>query len=65
MLVNMMLSDIAKVCGGELLGNDCIVSDVKTDSRQDLINSLFVIRTSSFMSLFVVHNACFLTVTSI
>lgn len=42
MLVGVKLSDIALICGGELLGEDSVVSSVKTDTREDLTGALFI-----------------------
>ncbi|TDO99044.1 UDP-N-acetylmuramoyl-tripeptide--D-alanyl-D-alanine ligase [Marinomonas balearica] len=42
MLKKLKLSHIANLCGGVLFGEDCVVSDVSTDSREDLSGKLFV-----------------------
>ena len=42
MLINLTLSDIATIVGGRLIGDDAVVSEVSTDSRDDLCGKLFV-----------------------
>ena len=42
MLVNLALSDIAHACGGELVGNDCEINAVVTDTRQITPGCIFV-----------------------
>ena len=37
-----MLSQLAEWCEGRLLGADCAISHVSTDSRKELNNTLFV-----------------------
>lgn len=49
MLVELKLSDVAHICEGQLFGCDGVLSDVKTDTRADLKNALFVaIKGDSF-----------------
>lgn len=42
MLINLLLSDIANACNGQLIGSDLVVSSVTTDTRNILPQSLFV-----------------------
>lgn len=42
MLAKLTLVEIAHICGGELLGADTVINEVKTDSRVDLGNALFL-----------------------
>lgn len=42
MLINLTLSDIAQACGGELVGEDCTLSAVVTDTRKITSGCVFV-----------------------
>ncbi|MGO2234824.1 UDP-N-acetylmuramoyl-tripeptide--D-alanyl-D-alanine ligase [Marinomonas sp. UCMA 3892] len=42
MLINLTLSDIAKACDGELIGEDCSLNAVVTDTRKIVSGCLFV-----------------------
>lgn len=42
MLINLTLSDIAKACNGELIGEDCSLNAVVTDTRKIVSGCLFV-----------------------
>lgn len=49
MLVELRLSDIARICGGQLIGQDAELTQVLTDTRADLKGALFVaIKGDSF-----------------
>ncbi|KJZ09940.1 UDP-N-acetylmuramoylalanyl-D-glutamate--2,6-diaminopimelate ligase [Marinomonas sp. S3726] len=49
MLVELTLSDVARICGGQLLGQDLPFNGVKTDTRDVLEGALFVaIKGDSF-----------------
>lgn len=42
MLINLTLLDVANACGGELVGENCVLSAVVTDTRKILSGCLFV-----------------------
>ncbi|NLQ18480.1 UDP-N-acetylmuramoyl-tripeptide--D-alanyl-D-alanine ligase [Marinomonas sp. M1K-6] len=42
MLINLTLSAIAQACDGELIGQDCVVSAVVTDTRKISLGCMFV-----------------------
>ncbi|WP_137169567.1 UDP-N-acetylmuramoyl-tripeptide--D-alanyl-D-alanine ligase [Marinomonas sp. FW-1] len=42
MLINLTLSDIAQACNGELVGDDCEINAVVTDTRKIISGCIFV-----------------------